>query len=500
MSKKYYEILEIKENATPSEIRVAYKTQALKWHPDKNPNNIKQAEEKIKKINEAYEILSDEIKRRKYKKGESVSVAKYGYDYGEKVEEAAIGEHIKDLNGLYNELLKPSELISDYHLVRGKRFLQVLLSYYEPIYKKIGWNKFLMDYVMNSVFTGEGLVWMETTRGGWKGNINHFKDLLNNARAKLGLDPLTDQDLQVEGNSQQDSPKITGNNGPDKINGNQEKPKIKNGDNGSNGSDNVSSETKQLQTEGIKNNVQQAISQKNEEGLRKLNELLIRAKVATKYEELKGILQEISKYEGEEFYITQQIKINEARNKLSSLNENKFRNDAVKELQDKLTANGVDEGKLSEEEKNKFNQLKNGEITDVNKINEAVNELSESANKEGAVNRLNELITRAKALVEGKVKGSVDYLQKQAKEVQEGLYSFVYGTNSYQKNACQDRQDDIRLALGQLENHSFHNTNQSDQSGFFRPEVVIPLAGVVILGTIVAIVLVRRKKQLGIKK
>ncbi|CAG8700207.1 14164_t:CDS:1, partial [Cetraspora pellucida] len=54
---KYYKILEITKNTNEKEIKRAYKKLALKWHPDKNINSIKIAEEKFKEINEAYEIL-----------------------------------------------------------------------------------------------------------------------------------------------------------------------------------------------------------------------------------------------------------------------------------------------------------------------------------------------------------------------------------------------------------------------------------------------------------
>ncbi|NNM95580.1 MAG: DnaJ domain-containing protein [Bacteroidia bacterium] len=63
--KDYYEILGVKKDATPEEIRKVYRSLALKYHPDRNPNN-KQAEEKFKEINEANEVLSDAEKRKKY--------------------------------------------------------------------------------------------------------------------------------------------------------------------------------------------------------------------------------------------------------------------------------------------------------------------------------------------------------------------------------------------------------------------------------------------------
>ncbi|WP_414550012.1 DnaJ C-terminal domain-containing protein [Anabaena sp. CCY 0017] len=63
--KDYYAILGISKTASPEEIKQAFRKLARKYHPDVNPNN-KQAEATFKEVNEAYEVLSDVDKRKKY--------------------------------------------------------------------------------------------------------------------------------------------------------------------------------------------------------------------------------------------------------------------------------------------------------------------------------------------------------------------------------------------------------------------------------------------------
>ncbi len=64
--KNYYEILQVNKNATQEIIAKVYKVLAKKYHPDANPDNKEEAAEKFKEISEAYEILSNEEKRKDY--------------------------------------------------------------------------------------------------------------------------------------------------------------------------------------------------------------------------------------------------------------------------------------------------------------------------------------------------------------------------------------------------------------------------------------------------
>ena len=87
MNKNYYDILQINQNASPEIIEKAYKTLAKKYHPDlQEESNKKQAEEILKEINEAYEILSNPDKKALYDqnlKNEAISQEDYNEIYEE---------------------------------------------------------------------------------------------------------------------------------------------------------------------------------------------------------------------------------------------------------------------------------------------------------------------------------------------------------------------------------------------------------------------------------
>ncbi|NLX62397.1 MAG: J domain-containing protein [Tissierellia bacterium] len=86
--KDYYKILGVDKNATKEDIKRAYRKLAKKYHPDLHPND-KEAQEKFKEINEAYEVLSDDEKRKQYdtfgnaynfRHGQHFDPSQFGFD------------------------------------------------------------------------------------------------------------------------------------------------------------------------------------------------------------------------------------------------------------------------------------------------------------------------------------------------------------------------------------------------------------------------------------
>lgn len=72
MAANYYDVLNVAKEADGKTISDAYKKMALKWHPDKNPDNIDEANQRFKEISEAYQVLSDAAKRLRYDRGQSL--------------------------------------------------------------------------------------------------------------------------------------------------------------------------------------------------------------------------------------------------------------------------------------------------------------------------------------------------------------------------------------------------------------------------------------------
>jgi curved DNA-binding protein CbpA len=64
--KNYYEILGVNRKASSEDIRKGFRRLAVQYHPDHNPESVAEAEVKFKDINEAYSVLSDDLKRWQY--------------------------------------------------------------------------------------------------------------------------------------------------------------------------------------------------------------------------------------------------------------------------------------------------------------------------------------------------------------------------------------------------------------------------------------------------
>lgn len=163
MEKNYYDILEVNKNASPEIIEKAYKTLIKKYHPDLQENELKnEYEEKIKKINEAYEILSDTEKRRIYNlnlKNTEFSIDDYNNLYNENINLKKEINYLKNKinNNSYNNLQKntyDNSLNNIENEINKKINNAVNKAYYDAYIQdlknrgyKIKYKKTLKDYI-----------------------------------------------------------------------------------------------------------------------------------------------------------------------------------------------------------------------------------------------------------------------------------------------------------------------------------------------------------------
>ncbi|MBM3315164.1 molecular chaperone DnaJ [candidate division WOR-3 bacterium] len=100
----YYEVLGVGKSATQDEVKSAYRRLAKEYHPDRNPDNRAEAEEKFKELSEAYEVLADAEKRKLYDayghEGISRQFGPGGFDFRRDF------THGEDLNDIFGDLLR----------------------------------------------------------------------------------------------------------------------------------------------------------------------------------------------------------------------------------------------------------------------------------------------------------------------------------------------------------------------------------------------------------
>jgi molecular chaperone DnaJ len=94
----YYEVLSVSRDASADQIKSAYRKAALKYHPDRNPENKKEAEEQFRRATEAYSVLSDPQKRSIYDRFGHAGLGNRGFDPHAGVN-ASIFEEFQDIFG-----------------------------------------------------------------------------------------------------------------------------------------------------------------------------------------------------------------------------------------------------------------------------------------------------------------------------------------------------------------------------------------------------------------
>ena len=78
----YYEVLEVTREVTSEQVKSAYRKAAMQWHPDRNPDNKREAEDRFREASEAYGVLSDEQKRAIYDRYGHAGLSNSGMDSG----------------------------------------------------------------------------------------------------------------------------------------------------------------------------------------------------------------------------------------------------------------------------------------------------------------------------------------------------------------------------------------------------------------------------------
>lgn len=151
MEKNYYDILEINKNASQEIIEKAYKILVKKYHPDLQEANLKnEYEEKIKEINEAYEILSDPEKRKNYDltlKNNEISNEDYNNLYNENVHLKNEINNLKNKNYQNNYSNQEENLEREYKQAYEQAYYNAYIRNLKKLGYKIRYKRTYKDYL-----------------------------------------------------------------------------------------------------------------------------------------------------------------------------------------------------------------------------------------------------------------------------------------------------------------------------------------------------------------
>jgi curved DNA-binding protein CbpA len=171
--KDYYRILGVSEDATEEDIKNAFRKLAFKYHPDKNPGNEKQAEEKFKEINEAYSILGDAGKRRQYyfaKKSGDAGTGYPGFGYSQ--------------SDIFRDAFSNPETIDELNRMFGQAGL-----------------RFDQEFLNRTFFSGSGVVFtFYSGPGGTRQTVHRYGNGTGNIEENLSGTINGNVDRQLNGN------------------------------------------------------------------------------------------------------------------------------------------------------------------------------------------------------------------------------------------------------------------------------------------------------------
>ncbi|MEG7979237.1 MAG: hypothetical protein NY202_05080 [Mollicutes bacterium UO1] len=213
----------------------------------------------------------------------------------------------------------------------------------------------------------------------------------------------------------------------------------------------------------------------------RLKKLVAEAKQINKPEELVKKMQQIEKFRGQVGYNSLQSEINELEMKLAQLEPEKYREDSLQNINDKLAQNGAKKDDLSEATKKEFEDLANGKTTDPNKIKETKDKALDEIAQKCADDELSKLIKEYLAAATPEAKN----------DAKRKLYSFISNGNIFQQNSYQKQKNQVDEMLGIKS-----STEEKTPSKFpIMPVVIISLSAIFLIGSLLIIRRRRLKKK-----